>query len=150
METLNNGALKKHVCPGRILKNQGELPALAGVMTPEAHTSLVGSSQDTKQNALDEVNLIEKLVNEDIVDEYGDDFRVEALPVFRGHIALGVAVDADRLKRACRVLQKTFIYGEPGEDDVMELEYMALDKVIRCDNILKVRGGYVFLLYSLA
>ncbi len=38
---IKNFALKKHVCPGRILKNQGELPALVGVMTPEAHTSLV-------------------------------------------------------------------------------------------------------------
>ncbi len=38
---IKNFALKKHVCPGRILKNQGELPTLVGVMTPEAHTSLV-------------------------------------------------------------------------------------------------------------
>ncbi len=38
---IKNFALKKHVCPGRILKNQGELPALVGVLTPEAHTSLV-------------------------------------------------------------------------------------------------------------
>ncbi len=28
-------------CPGLIPKNQGELPTLVGVMTPDAHTSLV-------------------------------------------------------------------------------------------------------------
>ncbi len=34
-------ALKNHGCPGQILKNQGELPALVGVKTPETYRLLV-------------------------------------------------------------------------------------------------------------